>query len=92
MTPAESSDEGVNATQVPGVLSRLVKVVERMEKDIYSTDPNSPGLALRFDRIEQQGKTIKWLLSGGVVTLGASTYFLWKIMSLMGSTALPGGG
>jgi hypothetical protein len=53
--------------------------LERMENDLYRTNPDNPGAIIRLDRIEQLLSTmlkVGSILGGGVI--------LWKTLEVVG--------
>lgn len=69
-----------------GQFAQLLRALERIERDLYSTDPENPGLALRLDRIERQaamvGKLLSWIGGGGLIGLATTVYLLWKLLQV----------
>jgi len=63
---------------------RISGMLEKISRDVYSTDVRAPGLAVRLDRLERQIatllKVINWIGSGGLVGLAGTVYLLWRIL------------
>lgn len=61
--------------------------VAALEAALYGMHPDSPGIALRMDRIERSlGQAIalvKWFAGGGVLSLAATAYLFYRIMQVM---------
>lgn len=61
--------------------------MRKMEEAVFSTDPGSPGFALRLDRLERQLGSIlaavKWLGGGGLAALVGTLVLLWRLGQLL---------
>lgn len=60
--------------------------VSRLEEQMNATDPESPGLAIRLDRIEQRIKFVGWLAGGGLISAFGVLGLLWKILGALAKT------
>ena len=71
-----------------------------LEREVRSTDPSDPGLALRLDRLERDFAAlvrqlhglvtgIKWIVGGGGLGFAATLLFLYKLVQAMDAGALP---
>ena len=77
------------------ILDQLAKTVDRIQKDVYSTQPKAPGLMVRLDRIERgisyMLKVLGWLAGGGMVGLFGALYLLYRILSAVDKAGIFGG-
>ena len=64
-------------------LERAIKILDRIERDLYSTDPTRPGMSMRLDRIERM---FKWFGTGSLTGLAGAVYLLWRIGALLAET------
>lgn len=52
---------------------------ERMHQFLYGTDPRSPGLAMRLDRIERGLRLGRWLATSGLAGIGITLALIYRI-------------
>lgn len=64
-------------------MSELVQRVERIETDLYSTDPENPGAMMRMDRLE---RIMKY---GAAITLGGGGLaVVWQWLQYLTAQAI----
>lgn len=66
-------------------LERVTKILDRIERDMYSTDPTKPGISMRLDRIERM---FKWFGAGSLSGVALTIYLLWRIGELISETGV----
>lgn len=64
-------------------LDKLEEWVRHKEDLLFSTNPASPGLALRMDRLERTLNAIRWISTTGLLGLAGTLVMLWKIAELL---------
>ena len=69
---------------------RMVELLDRVSRDVYSTNVAAPGLAVRLDRVERQIATalrvVNWIGTGGIIGLMATVYLLYRVLQAMEKT------
>jgi len=56
---------------------------ERMHQFLYNSDPRSPGLAMRLDRIERGLRLGRYLASGGLAGIAVTLALIYRIASIL---------
>ena len=71
---------------------RTIRVLERLDREVNSTDPRAPGLAMRLDRLERRlafvGTVISWLMGGNLLGFLGAIVLLWKILEATASRGI----
>ena len=78
---AVNHDDLVRLALLEGVVNNLAKAVEKLSLAIAGDPSGSerPGILVRVDRIERNIATIKWLATGGLVSVLGTAYALLKM-------------
>lgn len=56
---------------------------ERMYQFLYNSDPRSPGLAMRLDRIERGLRLGRYLASGGLAGIAVTLALIYRIAAIL---------
>jgi hypothetical protein len=60
---------------------------ERMHNFLYGTDPRSPGLAMRLDRIERGLRMGRWLAGGGLAGIAVTLALIYRIAETLANAS-----
>jgi hypothetical protein len=60
---------------------------ERMHQFLYGTDPQSPGLAMRLDRIERGLRLGRWLATGGLAGIAVTLALIYRIAETLANAS-----
>ena len=66
---------------------RMAELLDRISRDVYSTNTSTPGLAVRMDRLERQFATafrvLNWIGTGGLAGVAATIWLLYEVLEAL---------
>lgn len=69
----------------------MAELLDRISKDVYSTESSHPGLFIRLERLEWKIAAgfawIKWIGSGGLLGLAGTLLLLWQVLEAVSKSS-----